>query len=281
MAMIKDEIRAFWSKNPCAKNIIDRKAEDKEFFLTHDRIIDKLTPYHYAVYDYESCQGKNVLEIGCGMGAHAWRFATYAGEFHAIDLSPMSIELTNKRLGLYGIKGAQVKQGDAENLDFPDNFFDRVYSNGVIHHTPDTDRVVKEIYRVLKPGGQVTVMIYNKNSVFYRVNLMIFGVAKYCIIKTIPKRITDSVFRSNDPARRLKQSLDNIRWSQISDIVLRFSDGHYNPHTKVYGRKEASGLFSQFKDVRIELRSPANHYLERFSMLSRYFGWALFIYAKK
>lgn len=281
MQKTKDEIQQFWTRYPCVKNIIDRKEVDKDFFLMHDRIIDKLTPYHYKVYDYESCKGKAVLEIGCGMGAHAWHFASFAEKFYAVDLSSMSIELTNRRLELYGFKNAQVRQGDAENLDFPDNFFDRVYSNGVIHHTPDTPKVVREIYRVLKPGGQTTVMIYNKNSLFYRFNLMILGQLKYGILKMVPKIIISIVFKKHPSLYELKKSLDDTPWNGLSDLTLRFCDGHFNPHTKVYKRKDAARLFSQFQVFEIELRSPSNHFLEQISFLSKHCGWALFIHAKK
>jgi ubiquinone/menaquinone biosynthesis C-methylase UbiE len=281
MQEIKDRIQQFWTRYPCAKNIIERKQIDKDFFLMHDRIIDRLTPYHYKVYNYESCKGKVVLEIGCGMGAHAWHFASFAEKYYAVDLSPMSIELTNRRLELYGIKNAQVRQGDAENLDFPDNFFDRVYSNGVIHHTPDTPKVVREIYRVLKPDGQATVMIYNKNSLFYWFNLMMLGWIKYSVLKCIPEQIINVVFKWRQSVCGLKKDLDNICWSGLPDLILRFSDGHFNPHTKVYTRKGGARLFSQFQVVKIELRSPSNHYLEKISFLSKHCGWALFIHAKK
>src|SRR5207245_4997879 len=60
---------------------------------------------------------------------------------------------------------------DAENLDFNDNSFDLVYSHGVLHHTPDTARAVREIHRVLRPGGRAVVMLYHRNSYNYRVNI--------------------------------------------------------------------------------------------------------------
>jgi ubiquinone/menaquinone biosynthesis C-methylase UbiE len=70
-------------------------------------------------------------------------------------------------------QGAQALQSDGENLPFADDTFDIVYSNGVLHHTPDTERAIAEVYRVLKPGGQAVIMLYCKSSWHYWVNMVI------------------------------------------------------------------------------------------------------------
>jgi ubiquinone/menaquinone biosynthesis C-methylase UbiE len=278
---IKNEIRDFWTRYPCAKNIIKTPEIDKEFFLAHDRIIDKYMPGHYDIFKYDSCRGKKVLEVGCGMGAHARHCAAYAKEFYAVDLSPASVELTKKRFELFNVKGAHIQQGDAENLDFPEGFFDYVYSNGVIHHTPDTKKAVHEIYRVLRPGGRATVMIYNKNSVFYWVDLMLWGRMKYFILKMIPKGLVYSIFGKDSIAERLKNTLDRTPFGGLGDLALRFCDGYFNPHTKVYTKVQARRLFSEFKDVSIKLGSSKDRWLERIPFVDKYLGWGLFIFAEK
>ena len=50
---------------------------------------------------------------------------------------------------------------------------DLVYSNGVIHHIPDTQRSIDEFYRVLRPGGKAIVMVYHRDSFNYRVKMML------------------------------------------------------------------------------------------------------------
>jgi ubiquinone/menaquinone biosynthesis C-methylase UbiE len=59
---------------------------------------------------------------------------------------------------LAGLQGS-LTQGDAENLPFADGSFDLVYSHGVLHHTPDTGRAVREVHRVLSPCGRALIMI--------------------------------------------------------------------------------------------------------------------------
>ena len=274
---IKDKIRDFWTKYPCACNILPFEEGSREFFDCHDQAIDRLTPYHNDIYRYEQVRGKRVLEVGCGMGSHAWRFARYALEFQAIDLAPKSIELTKKRFVLHNLDSSGITLGDAEKLNFPDNYFDFVYSNGVIHHSPNTSKAVEEIYRVLKPGGKTIVMIYNKKSIFYLFTLMFMGQSKYALIKLMPQALFKRI--SHDVA--LKEFLDRTPWRNLSDIVLRFSDGHFNPYTKIYTTQQALRLFGTFRNVHIELRNSRDILFSNVDLLNRHFGWALFIHAEK
>jgi ubiquinone/menaquinone biosynthesis C-methylase UbiE len=64
-------------------------------------------------------------------------------------------------------QAAEIVQGDAESLPFADESFDRVSSNGVLHHTPDMPAALREIHRVLAPGGEARVIVYNRNSFHY------------------------------------------------------------------------------------------------------------------
>ncbi|MBI5049149.1 MAG: class I SAM-dependent methyltransferase [Deltaproteobacteria bacterium] len=64
--------------------------------------------------------------------------------------------------------------GDAENLQFKDGSFDVVFSNGVLHHTPDIEKSFREAQRVLRRGGEFWVILYHKNSVFYWISLLLF-----------------------------------------------------------------------------------------------------------
>jgi ubiquinone/menaquinone biosynthesis C-methylase UbiE len=281
MKTLKREIQEFWSRYPCAKNLISYPEGTKAFFQMHDRLIDRLTPYHTDVYQYEQYRGKRVLEVGCGMGAHAWRFARYAQEFYALDLSPGSIKLARKRFSLYELKESNLIVGDAENLPFQNDYFDYVISNGVIHHSPNTQKAIDEIYRVLKEGGKTTIMIYNKNSFFYWFDLMLIGQMKYSLIKLVPHAFIKTFFGQIPSILELKKIINHTSWRRLSSLVLRCCDGHFNPHTKVYTRNEARRLFKKFKQVTIDLYSSRDRLLEKIDFLQRYFGWSLFIQGKK
>lgn len=103
--------------------------------------------------------GKRVLEIGCGMGFHSEILSRSGAELTSIDLSPTSVEATTKRFALKSLKG-NICRMDAEKLEFEDASFDFVWSWGVIHHSSHTARILREIRRVLKPGGEAGVMVY-------------------------------------------------------------------------------------------------------------------------
>lgn len=100
--------------------------------------------------------GQKVLEIGCGRGIGTEIILNHfeAGEVHAFDLDPHMIELAKKRLS--GISGEKLNLfvGDAENIDAPDNTYDAVFDFGIVHHIPQWQNSIKEIARVLKPGGK-------------------------------------------------------------------------------------------------------------------------------
>ena len=122
--------------------------------------------------------GANVLEVGCGLGAHSEQICKAGGSLTAIDLAPMSIDFTRRRLEQKNL-AATVIEGDCENLPFPDDTFDFVWSWGVIHHSPNTKKCADEIVRVLKPGGELRIMLYNSHSLYHWVNVIVrYGVMR-------------------------------------------------------------------------------------------------------
>ena len=112
--------------------------------------------------DYGSLDGAAVLEIGVGHGSHAQLIAPCAGRYVGIDLTRRAVDMTRARLALNGISG-EVIQMDAERMAFPDDGFDFIWSWGVIHHSANTLSILREMRRVLKPGGRAVVMIYHRS----------------------------------------------------------------------------------------------------------------------
>ncbi|OAI50984.1 hypothetical protein AYO44_05340 [Planctomycetaceae bacterium SCGC AG-212-F19] len=123
-------------------------------FATAVSPFDKVIPFHRLA-------GVRVLEIGCGMGLHTELLVRAGALATAVDLSATSVEVTCRRLSLKGLR-AQVCLADAEQLPFGTDTFDFVWSWGVIHHSARTAKIVREIARVLTPGGSCRVMVYNR-----------------------------------------------------------------------------------------------------------------------
>jgi ubiquinone/menaquinone biosynthesis C-methylase UbiE len=94
------------------------------------------------------------------------RYASAGARVTGIDLTPRHVELARRHLAAVG-SNATIVLGDAESMPFPDMSFDRVSSNGVLHHTPDMPAALREIRRVLVPGGEACAIVYNRRSFHY------------------------------------------------------------------------------------------------------------------
>ena len=117
---------------------------------------------------YKKLNGKKVLEVG-GTGAHSLLFSFNKAEMYATDISENRVE-SAKYWNVRKIN-TTFRLCDVENLPYQNNYFDIVYSNGVLHHTYDIKKAISEVYRVLKPGGEAIIMLYAKNSFLYFINI--------------------------------------------------------------------------------------------------------------
>jgi len=170
----------------------------------------------------EGLVGKTVLEIGPGGGGHSSLFALRGASVIAADITPERVMATNRKLAL--LEGNhRAYQADGENLPFRDNSFDIVYSNGVLHHSEDTNKCIAEAYRVLKPGGKAIIMLYSRHSAIYWLNI-------------VPRAILSG---------------EIFRWPE-AQWVGRLTEGKptfgetKNPITRVYSEREMRALFDRF-----------------------------------
>ncbi len=102
-------------------------------------------------------EGEVVLDLGCGAGLDLYFYARAVGEkgrVYGLDISEDMVNKAKRNMGAVGIKNVEIKCGHSDNLGFPDNFFDVVASNGIYNLSPDKEAVMKEVFRVLKPGGR-------------------------------------------------------------------------------------------------------------------------------
>jgi ubiquinone/menaquinone biosynthesis C-methylase UbiE len=159
----KERVRDFWEEEPCGSEHTATPEGSPEFFAEVERTRDALDPYIHRFADFTGARGKRLLEIGVGLGTDFIRFARAGAIATGVDLTEHAVELVKRRLALEGLQ-AEVRTADAENLPFDDGSFDRVYSWGVLHHTPDSTKAISEAVRVLAPGGEACVMLYARHS---------------------------------------------------------------------------------------------------------------------
>lgn len=173
--------------------------------------------------------GERVLEIGPGYGTVGQLLAERGLDYHALDISPGPVEMMRHRLEMLGVADARdhVKQGSALDIPYADESFDVIVTIGCLHHTGDLVGAVKEVHRVLRPGGQAMVMVYNRHS--YRRAIL------------VPARmLLDGSWR--DAARR-------------AELARRTYDansgGTAAPATEFASAADVRRIFAAFSEVRI------------------------------
>jgi SAM-dependent methyltransferase len=116
----------------------------------------QIYPWLPKAAEFGQHRGERVLEIGCGAGVDLEQFANHGALPMAVDITLSHLELARKRLG----PRANIYEAEGSALPFEKESFDYVYSHGVLHHIDEPRRVVQEIFRVLRPGGRFTIMVY-------------------------------------------------------------------------------------------------------------------------
>lgn len=214
----KQRVHDFWNEASCGENLY-LQGTSREANESQARKRYELEPYIPEFAGFDRARGERVLEIGVGLGADHQRFAQAGTDLAGIDLTERAVEHTARRLAAFGLS-SRLAVGDAERLNFPDEHFDRVYSWGVLHHSPDTPKAVLEVWRVLKRGGRASVMIYHKWSL---VGFLLW--IRYALLGLRP-------------------------WLSLRDIFARYLE---SPGTKAYSIAEARRLFSAFGEVDIRI----------------------------
>ena len=162
-----------WTADPCGENAATGETGTREYFRSLDRASHEHAPWMEEELGYAGTAGLDVLDVGCGQGIDLVRYARAGARATGVDLTPRHVELAQAHLAAMQLPGTAVV-GDAERLPFADAMFDRVSSNGVLHHTPDIAAALREIRRVLRPGGEARVIVYNRSSLHYWFNQVLY-----------------------------------------------------------------------------------------------------------
>lgn len=117
---------------------------------------------------------KVVLDYGCGPGHDLVGFGHFSRPARLIgmDVSSSSLAESRDRLRLHAIPCQlhQLSESDPQ-IPLEDDSVDYIHSSGVLHHVPDPVAILKELARVLRPGGECRIMIYNYDSVFLHLHV--------------------------------------------------------------------------------------------------------------
>jgi ubiquinone/menaquinone biosynthesis C-methylase UbiE len=160
---VMETIRSYWNEHIHDLKIARHPLGSREFFAEIEAYRFEKLEYLPEVIGYASYNGKRLLEVGCGIGIDLVRFAQNGAIVTGIDLAGNAIELAKRNFAFHSVRG-DLRVMDGEHLHYPDNSFDVAFVHGVLHYTPNPTRMVREVRRVLKPGGEAIWMVYNRCS---------------------------------------------------------------------------------------------------------------------
>ncbi len=212
------KVKEYWDINPCNSGWGEPYKEGTlEWFKLIEEKRELAYPHIGSFARYQDWKGKNVLEIGSGVGCDTVLFAKSGAYITAVDLSSHSADITSEHLKVHGLNGKAIC-ANAESLPFDDCQFDLVYSWGVIHHSPNPPKIIDEVYRVMKEGATFKTMLYGRYS--------ISGLLAY---------------------------MEAIKHRHHPFVSLTFAYAEYSesPGTKAYTSGGIRRLLKQFTDVKI------------------------------
>lgn len=286
--------RGFWTDYQPGFRATAAPVGSPEFFAEVEAHRYRLEPHIADLVRFERWADRDVLEAGCGIATDGMRFVRAGARYTGMDFSATALELARRRLELEG-GTARFVRGSIAALPFPDASFDLVYSNGVIHHLPETGRVIGEFHRVLRPGGTAIVMVYHRNSFNFYVSVMIVrrALAALLLIPGAERAIAVLTGERPDVLRGHRALLREHGPGYLTDPQLFLShntDGPGNPLSKVYSAEGMRTAFSAFGDVQTDVRFlnlrayPGGERLEQIELVRRAghrVGWHLWVTATK
>ena len=264
------EVRTFWDSHPLYGYESQAKVGTKSFFDNHSQIrFNDVERFALHLYEFDKHRGERILDVGCGIGWLCEQFARGGAQVVGIDLSRVSVELTRTRLRIYELSGT-VLEGNAEQLPFADSTFSFATAAGVLHHTPNTQLGIDEIWRVLRPGGRALITLYYRNWFMHRAIWPIVRFGVRWVFASLPGRSAFGQVKT------------------VDDFV-RIYDGNENPLGKAYSRDEVQQMFRNFDIERLEI----HYFPKRFipfaeivpewmhRLLNRWCGTMIYAHLKK
>lgn len=224
-------------------------------------------PYLTRYLDGLTVDKRPLLEIGLGFGTVGQALAARGAHYHGADIAAGPVAMMQDRLRWLGLNPDSVVQASALQLPWADGTFDVVVSIGCLHHTGDLPRAVREVHRVLSPGGTALVMLYNAHS-FRQLTLA-------------PRERLRAARTGRDAAEQVRAIYDTN------------TAGEAAPHTDYISRRGVRRLFGAFSHIavesqnfdtltptlaRLEITVPRERLLGN---VARLFGSDLYICARK
>jgi 2-polyprenyl-3-methyl-5-hydroxy-6-metoxy-1,4-benzoquinol methylase len=215
-----EEVKNYWNNRPCNIKHSNEPIGTLNYFNEVEKRKYFVEPHIPKFAEFEKWKGKDVLEIGCGIGTDSINFARAGAKLTVVELSDKSLDICKKRFDLFNLK-ANFIQGNSENLQHLlklaeiEKKFDLVYSFGVIHHTEKPKKIVEQVNNLLKDSGEFRLMVY----------------AKYSF------KLFDFIYKN-----------DNVDFSKADEIIQYYAEAQLNcPRALTYTFSDAKELLKEFE----------------------------------
>lgn len=239
---VREETRAQWGHDPAGNIAVEggKLGSPESFELVREHR-EREQPWMEETFRWERFRGARVLEIGVGLGTDHRSLARGGAILSGIDLTPRCIELTARRFEQEGLQ-SDLQVMDAENMSFPDDSFDVVYSFGVLHHTSSTERAFKEVRRVLRPGGLFVGGLYSRESFFYSQVVLEWALRGQFLRTPLDARLSDIEYSTSDARplvrlfgrEELRTILLDIGFDKVAIRRRHCGLGFLTPHVPVW-----------------------------------------------
>lgn len=240
----KQGVKAYWNRQSCGTDVAVSEKFSYSYFEEIEEHRYKVEEEIMPFAQFTRWHGKKVLEAGVGAGTDFIQWVRAGALAYGMDLTEEGIAHVQHRLVTYSLQCEDLRVGDVENIPHPDNYFDLVYSWGVIHHSPNTLKALSELIRVTRPEGRIKVMVYNRRSPYVVYKYLRWGL------------FAGKPFKS------------------IKSIMAEHQE---SPGTKAYTIKELRKILVDYPVTIISIDAPATYYdlLPDKSVLARWGAYVL------
>lgn len=175
-------------------------------------------------FDLDWFQGKTCLDAGCGGGRYSIAMGSLgAAHVTGADISGTGLEDARQRAA--PLPNVEFREASVLDLPFDDQSFDFVCCSGVLHHTSDAERGLSELVRVLKPGGQLFLLLYGKGGYRWPSIMKVREQSKRIGYELVDKMIRDAGL----PANKQRTFLDDLfvplidfyDWPQVQAMLSK------------------------------------------------------------
>ena len=249
------QVAEYWNAAPCDSDKSQSPHDSESYYREIERERYSHQSHILEILEWVDWKNKSVLEIGTGVGTDARQLIARGASYNGINVDEGSTEATRRALRTFNLAG-QVSVMSATDMHFESATFDNIYSFGVLHHIPDVAAAISEIERVLKPGGFLLFMVYNRSSINYQVEIR--HLRRWMLrVLSLPGMIP-LLTKLGLPREKLSRHAELYkRFGKLSESewLSRNTDGPDNPYSVVYGREDIQRLLGQnFRLLRNEVR---------------------------